>query len=535
MKINNAFADNSYNNDVLSGLTRYFPHYWGFIEALNIKGNSDKKPDWVTETRFKLDPVTLWKRFRDKNTLVGIRFATNEDATTKYLMVDLDKSGDLDPRIHPENFDKLLESAEESGLAGHALTQSSWREGLHLWFGLSKDIPVFDAACFLQKVIEGAGFKPKDGHIEAFPNCKSYGKKEIVNYKAHNLPLQPDSGSYLLDDDLNIISDNFCDFIGALDWTAAKNEVDEDMLERIKMAREAVTVERVCRNGKGKSNITKWKSDLEAFQEIGWTDFSQTNDLLCKFATYGVVFRGLEGEGLFNYVLETSKNAPGYFKYCLHQHNIEKRCLERARNAEKYYWALGDIPKRSGTYRELFGEREDIKDYVPQNSPKIAIQRIRETVEYLWKKIEQLPSTIREYRALLISTMRELHGAGASTRTLTKYKELWHPKELGLTLPKKTEPAPEKEDIKSVVIEPIENASKNPKPAENKDVFHLEKVETSETPKPAENKDVFHLSYMKVSEAPKALDVNVEVSLESEAPVFSSEISPELEKKKNKN
>ena len=51
MKKNNGFANNSYNNQVISGIAKYFNHFWGFIEAPNIK---DKKPDWVTETRFKL-------------------------------------------------------------------------------------------------------------------------------------------------------------------------------------------------------------------------------------------------------------------------------------------------------------------------------------------------------------------------------------------------------------------------------------------------------------------------------------------------
>jgi len=499
MKKNNDFVKNQYNNKVLHEITKYFSHFWGFLEAKNLSQKSDEKPDWTTVTKFKLHAVTLLKRFNDKEKLVGIRFATNKGSLTRYLMIDLDRYGDLDPRNNPKNFLKLIESAENAGLAGHILTSSSWTNGTHLWFGLSKGIPVFDASCLLQKIIEGAGFKPKDGHIEAFPNCKSWSKKQVINYKGHKLPLQPESGSFLLDEDLNPISADILDFFQALNWTAKKNEVDEELLDKIQMAKEAIYFERKCRSKNGVSEIAKWKSDLESFQEIGWNDFSQTNNLLCKFATYGVVFRGLEGEALTEYTLKTAKEAPGYIEFCRHQHNIVKRCKERSSNAEKYYWALGSIPKRSKTYKELFLDRKDISQDPPPKSPKATKYRIKETVEHIWKNSSiTIPHTIREYRRLLIDTIRKRHGLGASEHTLSKYPELWHPKYLGLQLPTKPETAIQKKAKLVNSPEPQSLVTKDHKPLQNKDVCHKKPKENTTFLDRPVNKDVCNVPYMKV-------------------------------------
>ena len=486
-------------NEILEGIEKYFSHYWGFIQAENPEKVTNKKPDWKTITKFKLDPETLLKRFLDEKTLVGIRFATNKGSLTRYLMIDLDRLGDLDPRINPKNFIKLIQSAEEAGLAGSFLTSSSWNNGMHLWFGLSEGIPVFDASCLLQKIIENAGFKPKEGSIEAFPNCKSWAPKKIINYKGHRLPLQPNSGSFLLDDDLNPISSNILHFFRALDWSAEKNQVDKELLEKIRMAKEAIYYERISKGKSGKSQIAQWKSDLEFFQEIGWNDFSQTNNLLCKIATYGVVFKGLEKEELVKYTLETATSAPGYLEYCRHQHNIEKRCQERARNAEKYYWALGEIPKRSGTYKELFLDRNDVSTDPHPKSIEATQYRITETVNYLWKNSSvKLPHTIRLYRQLLIKTIRQRHGLGASERTLTKYPQLWHPKHLNLNLPPKPEQEINEIEKKTKSLNQQQKTAQNLKVTKNQDVCHQEPNDNILTPDPWENQDVCHLPYMKV-------------------------------------
>ncbi|MEL7226399.1 MAG: hypothetical protein AAGL17_16595 [Cyanobacteria bacterium J06576_12] len=313
MTVNTATAASTLENEISLGLIKYFNHLWGFIQGENIGFDRKKKVKWSTNKKFKLNRLNLLQRFLDEKNLLGIRFDTNKNAMVDYLMTDIDIGSKYHPLNNLKRFIALLYAFEQAGLPGHVDIKSSPSGGLHVYFPLSKALPVFDAACFLKKIVENAGFQERDGQLELFPNCKGWSPKGIVNYKAHRLPLQPKSGSYLLDDDLNVVSDDFRAFIRQMDWNAKhKNIIDDEMLANVQAAKEAVYMERCSRGSTGMSIVIKWQEDLELYHRVGWTSRGETNEILCKFATYGVVFLGLTGDELTQYIVETARNTPSF-------------------------------------------------------------------------------------------------------------------------------------------------------------------------------------------------------------------------------
>lgn len=130
-----------------------------------------------------------------------------------------------------------------------------------------------------------------------------------------------------------------------------------------------------------------------------------------------MVFEGLKEEALAEFVLETAIASPGCEQFCQHQHQhgIEMRSWVWARAAEKYYWAIGEAPKRA-----IRSEAEN--NILPFNLARSqeAQARIRSTIQRLHAQ-DDLPSTATaRAKAIAVS-------GGLSLKTLYRYPELWHP------------------------------------------------------------------------------------------------------------
>ena len=504
MKLKPANYSQTALNEILEGYNQYFGHFWHFIEADNIKDVRGKKPDWYTETRFPLETWTMLQRFLDPDLLVGIRFSTKKGSLVRYLMLDIDRQSEYHPLNNPEKFRRLLHAFEDAGLPGYLLVQSSHSEGIHTYFPLSEGIPMFAASCFLKKIVENAGFKIEDGQLETFPNCKYFNRKKITDYKAHRLPLQPESGSFLLGDDLEPISSDIRVFLKQMDWVAAnKNIVDEQLKEGIEVANQAVYCERVPKK-KAKESLEKWKRELEGYRDRGFTASGQTNELLCKFSTYGVVFAGLKGAELQGTVQEMIENAPGYEEHCNHKHEIEKRVKERAEGAEKYYWAVGEMPKRIGTYKDIFGK---VHEAVNKNKEKAeeALNRLIAVIKHIKEEGIKIPTTLSGFRTLITNKSKEIFNKGFGNGTLNKtsYAKKWKPAFEELKSAQREETPREEgkcdeeekiEELETEKIEEIENEVKNAETTENKGLYTpLENLAETETLEALEIKGCTHL------------------------------------------
>ena len=361
-----------------------------------------QKPEWKTERRYPMKSRVLYHRWADPTEILGVRF----DHTTEYGLLDIDVKSPYHPKQNPAAIAALQIALETIGITRTFLVRSSWSDGLHLYFPLNGAVNTFNLAVAVKLCLQTQGFEVKEGHLEIFPNDKSYGVVTKILYKGHRLPLQPETGSWLLDDDLQAISNQLGDLFRV--WDTAS--IGQDMAE-LNSALLIARQNRLTKPRRRLNNVDAWRRDLEIAIDEGWTDSHQTNHLLKQIGCYGVVFKELGGDALVKYIRETATAAPGYTQWCGHQHQIEVRSRSWAKAVEKYYWPLGTHAKpRPADNVVPFNQRRSL---TAQEEIKAALAILEEG--------DRLPEAITA-RARAISEL-----AGTSLGTLYRHKGLWHP------------------------------------------------------------------------------------------------------------
>ncbi|AFZ61413.1 hypothetical protein H6G54_18030 [Anabaena cylindrica FACHB-243] len=414
----------------------YFNHTWHFIHA--PLPNSGEKPQWKTETRYPLEPCILWQKYRDPNQLIGLRFGQ----TTRYLVIDIDTNSIYHPDNDSEAYRQVLHALEDIGLCRPVEIISSHSGGIHIYNFFSEPIPTFGLACAARNVLAAAGLTIKDGQLEIYPNAKKYTVGPS-DYKAVRLPLQTDS--YMICVKRDGQSNNLEKFLDAADWSAQGQDL-ETLRQALEQAKQQ---QKYLGQAKTSKNAQQWKQDLEYIISQGWTDYGQTNQILCKIACYGVVWQQHQDQALVNYIVETAKQAPGYQQYCRHQHEIEKRARECAASSQNYYTPYCSYPQRQRTYAQQFqcddegnvllrsiGSKQNQANNIVEFRPNLntikqqqTIDRINQAVAHL-EATGQLAQTITKRAEQIIITSKQLYGTGVSQSTLHKqqYLALWHPK-----------------------------------------------------------------------------------------------------------
>ena len=369
------------------------------------------KPAWVTWK--KITDATKLEIFADPQRLVGVGF----DQQTRYALIDIDRTSPYHPANNKAAFDRLLEALESFGMTGYQILQSSDSGGIHIYCPFGDALKSFGLAASLKSHVQANGFEVKDGVLEIFPNQKA---KE-AQYKKHRLPLQPESGSILLDSSLEPLEDQSLEeFDRRMEWAIAKTD-----LTTIK-----ASLSYYFKVAKGLIKPTMspaaiaYMEGLQVDLNGGWNDDAQTNRILGRIAQYHYVFRGLEDlETLTQAVYETAINAKGYQDYCDHRvegHEPKKiwdRCREWSKsiiNSDRYY---------------VYGSRRNL----PQNTPLTAPQTISKPQKGLtpWEKAND--ALERQIRALEEAIAAGLNfdypthlknwlvqKAGSSLQTITK-------------------------------------------------------------------------------------------------------------------
>ncbi|MBD0337618.1 MAG: hypothetical protein ICV62_19185 [Cyanobacteria bacterium Co-bin13] len=169
--------------------------------------------------QYPLRPRVLWNLWQDANTLVGVRF-THE---TCYALLDIDAGSVY---RNADAIAQIRAALETIGITRTLLLRSSWNGGLHLYIPLPEPVSTFNLAVTLKECLKAQGFTLKEGQLEIFPNAKAYGVTAFIEYQAHRLPLQPSSGSCLLDDDLNPIGNSLGRFFWMWDGAVANQDLD---------------------------------------------------------------------------------------------------------------------------------------------------------------------------------------------------------------------------------------------------------------------------------------------------------------------
>ena len=374
---------------------------WNFIQGQQ-PDDVTTKVAWQTITKYPLRPRVLWTQWQDAHSLIGVRFGPQ----TGYGLLDIDAGS---PYRNPDSIAQIQAALETIGITRSLLMRSSWSGGLHLYLPLPEAINTFNLAVTLQECLKSQGFRLRAGHLEIFPNVKAYGVQTVIEYKAHRLPLQPGSGSCLLDADLNPIGDNLARFLWH--WDGAAQHQDMDTLHH------ACKIGRDNHRKKPKRRshpVESWRHDLDTEITEGWTDYGQTNHLLKTIACYGRVFERLEDQTLSDYVTRIATSRPGYEQYCRHQHEIQRKADAWAKAAEHYYWPLGTTPTRPPEACQ-----NNLVSFNRRQSED-AQQRIQNTYKAL-AETGALPEQITA-RAQAISRQ-----ANVSQQTLYKHLSLWHP------------------------------------------------------------------------------------------------------------
>jgi len=376
---------------------------WDFLEAPTPAPG--EKPQWRTVKNYPLRPRLLWRRWQDANTLIGVRFKSQ----TYYALIDIDAGS---PYCNVWAIAQIRISLETIGITRTLLLRSSHSNGLHLYVPLPETVKTFDLAVALEECLTTQGFEIKNSTLEIFPNPKTYGVEKIIHYNGHRLPLQPDTGSCLLDDDLNPIGDKLDRFFWLWDCAASHQDMDT-LLHALKIGRDNRR-KKPKRFRRPNSTVDTWKADLELEIEEGWSGHGQTNHLLKTIACHGHVFLGLAGAALFTHSLEMATRLPGYQHYCRHQHEIEYKVKAWCKAVEKYYWPLGNEPKRDTA------TDQPPKLSVNQQRAEEARKRIKAAIATL-KQLGTLPDKISD----LAQQLTEI--AHCSLQTIYKYANLWHP------------------------------------------------------------------------------------------------------------
>ncbi|MFG6105692.1 hypothetical protein U2F10_25830 [Leptothoe sp. EHU-05/26/07-4] len=371
-------------------LTETFSYKWQTIECSELGG------DWQTN-KYPMRPRSLWARWQDSAIIIGVRFGNQ----TNYAMIDIDAGSNSHT---PDGLKAIQDALEMIGLVRSVLVRSSWSGGWHLYFPLPEYVPSFALACSLKHTLEAQGIAIKAGQCEIFPNIKPYARPwEITEYNGHRLPLQPGSGSCLLDHNLNPTAGTLERFFWQWDFCCQAQDM-ELLRPALEQGRE---LQRKRRRQAGKVEL--WLADLRQELESGWTGSGQTNSLLRAISTHGRVFEGLGDDELAIYIEQMAYTRPGYHKHCRHQAEISKKANAWARWATRFYWPLGTTPKREVPSLSINDERQ-----------ADARRRIQQAVSYL-AKLGELAGTV-SHRLTQVCKL-----AQTSAQTLYKNRDLWHP------------------------------------------------------------------------------------------------------------
>jgi hypothetical protein len=374
----------------------FFPYSWKFIYAKNLDRTS--KPEWKTETRYPISARRLYDHWADPDTLIGVRFGNQ----TEYALIDIDKNSPYHPQNNHEKFKNVIQALEDIGLVRPLIVQSSHSQGLHIYYPLWQAVPSFGIACAIKACLQKNNCEIAAGVIESFPNTKKYESE----YNGHRLPLQ--TGSYLLDNDLQILGNNLNQFVET--WLTVQEQQDLELLSQAIAEAKAN-----YQPPKDNRRPIQWREDLEKQIEEGWTDKGQSNQLLYLMGKYARVFLGCkDDEAIAEYITKTAKAAAGFIKYCGDSKRLKQKAKDIAKWCLKHHFPWGSKNNESS-------QEDESKEMANQKAQRQAerIERIRIAVAEL-KATGQMPETIRGMAQAIAKI------AKVSIETLYDNKELWH-------------------------------------------------------------------------------------------------------------
>lgn len=394
--------------DVTESFWGLFPHRFDYIYAQHPEPGAS--PHWHTETRYPLSDRLL----HQSSYLYGVRFGKQ----TQYAMLDIDRGSLYHPERDPLALQRITAALEAIGLTNYLACTSSYSGGLHLYFPFPLAQKSWELGTVVTVLLENAGLAVKPGLLEVFPNRRVHNVQGTPSlFNAHRLPLQ--SGSYLLNPDLEPIWSNYHCFLSQWQQVQKQNDIASRSLKRILKQSQRRTYQISGR-------ATKFLNDLNAEIELGWTGHGQTNYLLGRIAMRTYVFhhvledeKPLEGQALTEKIVDIAQSLPGYKTWCRHQLDIQHRASEWARCVENSrYFHYGETQNQAS--KDSSSEADHKKDCSwNQQQSNQARTRIQQAIVQLLENHRLPVQTGARFKALT-----QLGIGGGS---LYRHKDLWHP------------------------------------------------------------------------------------------------------------
>ncbi len=184
------------NQQTLKRLAETFTYRYNWIRQ-------DRGSKWRTIKK-QLTDEQLINLYQSPSAIIGVGFGKE----TSHLILDIDRSSPYHPYQDPNAINTIKDILSvELGLEESIIIQSSDSKGNHLYYPLAKSVKSYYLGKVVTETIETHGYKIKGGKLEIFPNKKqgqyTQDKKQWTIYNRIRLPLQPESGSCILDDDFN--------------------------------------------------------------------------------------------------------------------------------------------------------------------------------------------------------------------------------------------------------------------------------------------------------------------------------------------
>jgi hypothetical protein len=395
------------------------------------------KPEWKTQ-KYPLSSGEFAIRYEDSSQLLGIGF----DAETDYVMADIDRTSPYHPLTNWPRFRRLIRTMDNIGLTGSVITSSSESGGIHVYFPLPRSVNTFNLAVAAKVAEIDAGFEVGNGKLEFFPNVKAYD----TNHTRHRLPLQPNSGSIVLDQNGKPldIAENEQHGVFYQQWTDAAAQQDMRLLER-KMRQLRAKWDNPKNYYKYKYQTQsaahktikaeEFERSLDKAIEIGWIRHDMTQQTIVTLMKKFAIFGKLAGQQLIDCIVAKAQTLPGYHQYCNHKHDLRKVATSWVHSNERtnkphqgaYYTPYCSHPIRDGYAMPTPRAKGSPNNPSYQKSADNATQRIVTAVANL----PQPPATYRTIEVLIAaiqSKTRELFGLAVGRDTLGKNKPLWHPR-----------------------------------------------------------------------------------------------------------
>ncbi len=369
--------------------------------------------DWKTLSGKRLKLEDIQRIHSDPTRLIGLR---HDCKTTSYILLDIDHSS------YCRKIDSIREICGlmcHIGLRFPIFIQSSNKgniyKGIHIYWFLDKSYNTSLLAELVRTLLESYNFISSPGNLEIFPN-ESNGTR--YKCKPVRLPLQPDSGSYILDENLQPYSDSIDELNRLI--LASSNSPNFSILELDRKSHEIVPSEKA----------KQWLKRVDALLRRGFTTTAQTQELIRAAIDKVIVFSKITDLDIVcDKVKAIIISLNGYTQYCGHQGNIDKVIRT---------WVTQTLNKeiRAPYYKkmnEIVSGKELINDGVIQHKAininkaktKDTLTRLVGCIDWLVKNDEINFNSLRAFRSRVKEISRQLYGIGIDEKTVQAQKPMW--------------------------------------------------------------------------------------------------------------